>query len=364
MAYYDISLGGIALPTFEQDFSETLGSDYQLVGSAVMPGPPRPASMYNMTINIYGGQDEPDRTTTGFTKRGQVKSMLQNAATRFAGVAFTVSFDSSLNGYLVIGTADLVYNVGGATFGDFQLRVSNAVWIPAPLTIQAMVTRPTALTADPSEVRYYLPVGAKEVTGQFDPVLPELHPYATAEGEGYYVMGRPTGEVIRYRQEWDDVLKGDVKVFDGDVQAYGPLWDFPSGVGPVVDNGRCRVSWDGGGAVTVETVNKGRYEPHGAVQTGYTDIGKPFIVSWTPQEAVVRVPVSSGNTERADVMVRLARGWQGPQITIQHQGEPTKTGVEGIKADVVSADKHERFSLGAEATSRGTTEHRIFRAAV
>ena len=39
---YDVSLGGVDLPTYEMDFDEQGGSDYTLVGAAVLPGPPRP----------------------------------------------------------------------------------------------------------------------------------------------------------------------------------------------------------------------------------------------------------------------------------------------------------------------------------
>lgn len=373
---YDLNLGGIDLPTFEQDFSETLGSDYTLVGSAVMPGPPRPASMYNLTINIYGDTEEPDRTTAGFTKRGQVKALLQNAAARYAGLAFTCVFDSSLNGYVVIGTGDISYNTGGATFGDFQLRCSNVVWIPAPLTIQAMVTRPT-VSADPVEALHYLPVGASNVVGQADPVYPKTTAYDTLDGKGVFVEGRPVYETLQYDQPWENVLSGSVRVWDaptypdftkdgdldpehvyGWMQAFGPTWSF-RGL-PVIENGRTRARWDRG-QILVETLKNGRYQDHGAVSTGYEIVGSPTILEWTSQEGTVRFPARSKDGNGGDVYVRLARGWKGPQVDVAHHAELRTTGVEGIAHLAERQGSRDRFLLGTTTRNQGAGKQRVRR---
>lgn len=387
---YDVSLGGIDFPTFEQDFTETVGSDYALVGSAVLPGPPRPAALYSFTLNIYGDRSEVDRTAAGFDKRADIKALLQDSAQRFAGLEFSCVFDPSIDGYLVIGTGDIAYAVGGATFGDFTLRIQGAVWVPAPLTIHAMLTRTTPLAAPmldaptmraPTAERiHYLPIGATDVVGQFGDLVPETHEYRTLDGTGVYVAGRLADEAMTVEVPWEDRDRGRVRVWDtlgavpkrtaraGDAQPgshygwrrmYGPLAVFQGD--PAVDNGRCRVLWAGDGAITVETLQEGAYGPYGAVQTGFRDRGRTRIVELTRERAIVRMALHDGR-RRGEAWITLARGWQGPTIDVRHLSDPEPSETKGNMA--VSGDARgafEQFRIGDDSEVRGYTVHQISR---
>lgn len=395
MPYYDLTLGGIALPTAEQDFSEQLGSDFELVGAVPMPGAPRPASMYNINIPIYGDPQESDPFATGNTKRAQVRALLQNAETRFEGIQLAAAFDATINGWIVIGTAELAYGVGGPTFADYMLRISGAALIPAQQALLAhrvlvQDRRSTSVPLDPRwrafrsepakgaiRSRHYLPVGATDVFGQTDPQIPETGTYETLWGEAPYVENRKHGELLTFELPWEDVGKGDVRLFEpgetiatehedlldpervGWRRIYGPLWPRLDDV-PVLENGLCRVRHLGEGKFVVEKISRGRYEEAHSFALHHPRLVSASVVSWSTERGLVKATFA-GASSRVDVQIGLQRGWPGPTVDIYHVGERSrKMTVEGdAHTEEIGDWEHARFGVGIQealATSRSTRQ--------
>ena len=117
-----------------------------------MPGPPRPASLYDLTIPIHGEpEDGAGQWAAGIAKRLSVRSLIQNDATRLTGIELEFPIDPDIEGYLVIGTATLSYAAGNVTFADFSLRINGAALIPAAQTFPKPAI--PALLANPSEAK-------------------------------------------------------------------------------------------------------------------------------------------------------------------------------------------------------------------
>lgn len=398
MPVFDVQLDSIDIPSFEMDFSETVGADYALVGSAVLPGPPRPSSLYTMTLNVYGDPSSPTFVTEGFTKRASLKSALQNTATRLAGLALNVSFDTALNGYIVIGTADISYAVGGPTFGDFNVKISNAVYLAAAQSLVALLPHgpvaPEGMTHDArrmmmvqnpmadAETVVPLPVGAYDVV-RADGSPAEVTTYPTIYGPAGAVWGPQSGEPVRFRQAWEHRLHGQVRAFDtkgekvgytaagdadpreyGFVQAYGPSWELTADTAPVLDNGRCRVFRAADGSLTVDEVVGVAYHGAGSVDLGYPDLVAAQIVELSPEHGVMKMTVRKDDHHRAEVYVTLGRGWAGPSVEIYHYGEPLVTGAEHRSLTVRETDRAgstvwERWTLAAGNAQRPRVERRI-----
>lgn len=383
VAIYDCTLGGISLPTYEQDFVQTVGGDYELVGAAVMPGAPRPASLYTINIPIYGDPTETDPTAVGLAKRAQVVALLQNALVRYQGLQFTSTFDPAIDGWLVIGTADVAYGDGGAGFGDFMLRIAGAAIIPAQQTLLGLrlLARDTRVPGThidrlmrhavgeqvPHEavVRHYLPVGADDVVGQAQPLLPAVGTYETLHGKAPYIDARVHGELVTYERPWADVGKGDVAVYDrngnttpaytaagdldpqgvyGWVRIYGRSQLLQQGDVPVLDNGRCRVRYTGNGTWACDVCEGGRYVPGPRFDLGYPQLRSVALAEWTPEHAVLRVALADKGA-RADVYLHLQRGWPGPTVDVYHQGAKRQAAVAG-QAHHVWADGWEHLRVG------------------
>lgn len=399
--YYDATLGGISLPTMNvEGFSETIGGDYELVGAVPMPGPPRPR-MYNMVLPIYGDPYESNPYSVGNTMRTQIRDLIENDASRYAGLQFTVTYDTQLNAYLVIGTADLAYR-GGPDFGDFELRISGAAVIPAVLVLGAfqvwsadkrLQTTPMNLRTQTghrteeitkhAQPRHYLPVGAYDVLGQAAPRLVPTHEYQTIFGPGVYVDDRPHGEMITFEREWDPAQSGDVRVFDpedkqdveltkeGDLDpqtVYGwrrvyarrPLDD---GRIPILDNGVCRVRHVKDTVFQIETVKNGRYTNDTTFDLGYGKILSSIIDQASFEQAALRLQVGDDG-RRGVAIITLQRGWQGPAVDVEHLAKQSKvrTAAEALHEQ---GEGWEHLRIGAgptEALFHATQEfHRIRR---
>jgi hypothetical protein len=383
--YYDATLGGIALPTMNvEGFTEIIGGDYELVGAVPLPGAPRPR-FYNMVIPIYGDPLETNPYTVGNTKRTQVRDLLENDATRYAGVNYTVTYDTQLNAVIVIGSAELAYG-GGPDFGDFELRISQAAVVPATLILGAfaidsadkrlettpmdqrrMVGFRSAEAKQKAKPRHYLPVGAYDVIGQIEPRFVPLHSYKTIFGEGVYVEGRDVpGEILTFEKEWDPTEAGTVRVFDtGDTEtveftADGDI-DPERGYGwyrvygrramtkpPVVDNGVCRITHLRDTKFQVETVRNGRYEKTGTFDLGYERLISTMLDRVDKETVTVRFELGDDG-RRGTAFVTLQRGWQGPSIDVTHLAKQSKvrTAIDGLHEQ---GEGWEHLRIGADAS--------------
>lgn len=383
--YYDATLGGIALPTMNTDgFTETIGGDYELVGAVPLPGPPRPR-LYNMVIPIYGDPLETDPYTVGNTKRTQVRDLLENDATRYAGVNFTVTYDSQLNAVIVIGSADLAYG-GGPDFGDFELRVSGAAVVPATLILGAVMldSADKRLPSTPMDVRrmtgyrreaidakakprHYLPVGAYDVIGQIEPQFVPVHTYKTIFGEGVYIEGRDVpGEIVTFEKDWDPAEPGSVRVFDTQDRLDAPItkegdldperhyqWWRVYGrrrmlEPPVVDNGACRIRHVKDGQFRIENVSGDRYVAGEKFDLGYGEILSTVTDRVDKESVTVRFELG-GEGRRGRAFMTLQRGWQGPSIDVQHLTKQSKvrTSAEALREQ---GEGWEHLRLGADAS--------------
>lgn len=383
--YYDATLGGIALPTMNvEGFVETIGGDYELVGAIPLPGPPRPR-MYNMVIPIYGDPLETNPYTVGNTKRTQVRDLLENDATRYAGVNYTVTYDTQLNAVIVIGSADLAYG-GGPDFGDFELRVSNAAVVPATLILGAMLltSADKRLATTPMDMRrmagfrseevkkqakprHYLPVGAYDVIGQIEPRFVPLHSYRTIFGEGVYIEDRTvSGEVVTFEKEWDPTEAGSVRAFDTQGQVPDEFTkegdiDPERGYGwyrlygrramaepPVLDNGVCRISHVKDTTFQVETVRSDRYARGETFDLGYGKILSSVLDRVDKETVTLRLELADDG-RRGRAFVTLQRGWQGPSVDVEHLAKQSKvrTSAEALHEQ---GEGWEHLRIGATAS--------------
>jgi hypothetical protein len=395
--YYDATLGGIALPTMHvEGFSETIGGDYELVGAVPLPGPPRPR-LYNMAIPIYGDMHESNPYAVGNTKRTQVRDLLENDATRFAGINYTVVYDSQLNAVLVIGAAELAY-AGGPDFGDFELRIGGAAVVPAVLILGAMAlssqdkrlqTTPLdarRLTGFRSEdvsaeakPRHYLPVGAYDVVGQVEPRFVPLHSYRTIFGEGVYIEDRTVdGEIVTFEKEWDPTEAGTVRAFDvadnpepqitkeGDIDpetGYG--WHRVYGrrlmsTPPVLDNGVCRVSHVKDSVFQLETVSRDRYTRAEQFDLGYGQVISTMLDTVDKESITMKLQLGDKG-RRGTAYVTLQRGWQGPSVDVTHLAKQSKVRTDA-EALHERGEGWEHLRIGAgptEALFHATQEPRL-----
>lgn len=399
--YYDATLGGIALPTMNvEGFSETIGGDYELVGAVPLPGPPRPR-FYNMVIPIYGDPLETNPYTVGNTKRTQVRDLLENDATRYAGIAYTVTYDTQLNAIIVIGSADLAYG-GGPDFGDFELRVAQAAVVPATLILGAMAlsSADKRLPTTPMDVRrmvgfrseevttkakprHYLPVGAYDVIGQIEPKFVPLHGYSTIFGEGVYIEGRDVpGETVTFEKEWDPLEQGTVRAFDMQDNDLSSLGDRLSPEGdkdpealygwhrvygrkamntpPVLDNGVCRVSHVSDTRFQMETASRGRYVRGDWFDLGYGEILNTILDRVDKESVTLRIEMG-GDGRRGRAFITLQRGWQGPSVDVEHLTKESKVRTNGDALHEQGEGwEHLRFGADAsEALFHATQEPQI-----
>jgi hypothetical protein len=364
---YDVSLGGVSFPTYDNEFTETVGSDYELVGAAVMPGPPRPLGFYDMSIRIHSVGSDP--ASQGDTIRNAIRSILQNNALRAAGLAFSSAFDSSLNGYLVIGTADIAYSDGGPGFSDYVLKLSAAAHIGSPeslLSVHRVTLEDRRLATVPVDhlrrahspgtdskkkplAVHYLPPGARDIVGQVKPELPETKTYRTIFGDAVAVEDRQHGEILTFDHAWEDRYKGDVRIFDrmgdkdpefdraGDLdpklygwaQGFGPTFILSPGDVPVMDNGVCRVRYTDGSSWQIDALKGDSYTLDSqSFSLGYSRLLGATIAEYTRERGVLRV-VLAGAKGRANVFITLQRGWKGPAIDVYWVGEKPQPSAEG-----------------------------------
>jgi hypothetical protein len=267
----------------------------------------------------------------------------------------------------------------------FQLLSSDRRQVAAPLDARMRTLRREPVRGVEAVARHYLPIGATDVVAQAPPHLPELGTYSTIYGTGHYVDDRQHGDAVTFELPVDRAGAGGVRLFDardeqpatGDVsasaadvdpaqhlgwsQVYGPQWPRWRADMPVMDNGRCRVRYEGGGALAVEVCRGGRYTPAATVHTGYPDLVTAAVVAWSPERAVVRCVVAGTNT-RGEADVVLQRGWPGPQVDVYHQGERHgHLRADGVDAHTEEAAgwSHLRVASRREALYQATVRRRV-----
>jgi hypothetical protein len=270
----DAFLGRLGFPTILDDLKESVGDALQTVSAGVVPGE-RSARPFTLSLPVHGSRDDPDKLVAGLRMGRQVRGLIENPDVRLQGLYLRLDFDSELNGWLLIGAADLEYSDGGPSLGEFKLTFSDCYRIgsrrthrPArrvDLADRRLSTTPrdtlesifsTDFAAVAAVARTYLPVDALQPVGYGGvPVAPAAVP--TLRGDLGLLTGRPDGEAIVFDQLEANFGKADVLVLDrglapsptytpaGDVdpqgnyaweEVYGTDQPLTDGDVPVLDN--------------------------------------------------------------------------------------------------------------------------------
>jgi hypothetical protein len=211
------------------------------------------------------------------------------------------------------------------------------------------------------------------VVGQVDPVIPELHPYATLWGEGHYIEGRDHLEAITFDRDFTDIQKGNVRIFDrnraptpkysasgdldpkeyGWVRAFGPTFQLSGGDVPVIDNGVCRVRWTDEGNFEIDTLVPKQHKYKEATEkfsVGHEKLLGARVEEWTRERGVVKASFAS-KTGRCDVHVSLQQGWEGPVFDIYSAGRPPKLTNDGEAHFESDGNRWQQVRFGSPSES-------------
>ena len=358
-----VMLGPLALPTLKGEIVETVGDQLDAVGAGVVPGERRPRP-FPLTIPIRGEVlAGVDRRATGLRLRRQVRALMENSLARLQGLYLNWSVDAEQNCWLLVGGGDLKYAMGGVTFGDFELALTDCYRVANQRThrparrIVALDRRLSTTPRDVLEVVYstdfsvtgntaqtigYLPVSITDPVSGNTRFPMNLSSLASVDGP-VYVANVTDGLIIDFEHAEGDMNKGDVRIWDrqgaGAVEAswervYGPDQPLTAGDVPVLDNGLARATWDAtnkrwdvygwtGSAWSLDaTVIAG-----GSVATPNLTLVRAAVVEWSAERAVLLVTaLQSPESIRVRIFVTLQRGWAGPRFEVYaHDLDSTAT---------------------------------------
>lgn len=348
----NLKLGRIALPTLVGDITEPVGDDFDVLGSALIPGEPS-ARPFPLKIPLHGTVGDTDYVAAAERMRRQLRSLLDNPAAGRQPIYMQFAPDSSLNSWLLIGGGDISYTDGGVSVGDYQLDLRNCFKIASRRThYQAIRITNNDLrlgliprdflgqvnSTDFSSVTRGGEIigpraGAKFFTTSNRPVVTNTVRLASGNAGSMAASALNIGGYTGYGDGqaigWQDVLTADalqglddVLILDrrgitapafttpGDVamqdtygweEVYGPNFPLSDDV-PVLANGRCRVQWDAANnALVIEAwmLASSKYDEVARVtflrdisssQMTAADLGSPQarVISWTPFTATIK----------------------------------------------------------------------------
>jgi hypothetical protein len=407
----DLRLGRIRLPTLSDDVKEALGSEVETVGAAVSLGDRR-ARALPVSVPVHGDQGDTDSRLVADRMRRQVRALADNARARGEALYLAVDADPDLNGWLIVGSAELEHAEGGVVLGDYRLSLSDTYRIgglrthrPArmvQITDRRIATTPrdvlrrlysTDFSAQAAQARTFLPVGATDVSGSLGaPLAPTA--LAAIDGSLALLTDRTDLEVLSFEQGEADHGKADVLALDrrgiaapaftlaGDAdpqgqygweELYGPDQHLSDGDVPTLQNGLCRTRFiDATDAVALDAYVAGTgfveqarvtlWRELSGTRTQFTTLGKCRVVEWTPERSVVAATLSIGTADRCEVYLTLQRGWKGPRVeayAISSNG--TKPGVEIRIQPATAGDTTLGRSSGTDAIA-DTTDYGNFSA--
>lgn len=227
----DLHVGRLALPTVTDPITELLGSNLNVVGDATAVGQRR-AKGFTLNL-VVAGWSQPDPTAAGNRMRRQLRSLVQNAALRLAGIYLQFAFDTERNGWFVIGAAELSDSDGGVTFGSYKLSISEIYRIAGiPTHREGLRVDLTDMRLPYSPIDYLgqvintttdfaaltplalcaVPAGASDLAVLDAPVPSGQRP--ALGGACPICAGRSNGDVISFEREESDFNLGDVVLYD------------------------------------------------------------------------------------------------------------------------------------------------------
>lgn len=365
---YKLQIGPLLFLTALSEVSETLGDTLEAVGASLISGERRPRA-FKLTLPVRGSGRETDDVAVGRLLRRQVRGLVENRAWMSHGLPMSWAADPDLDCWLLAGGADLAEDTRGLTFGEFKLDLTDCYVAGRPGTHRAgrridLADRRTGLVARDTFGRIYttdfasvalptspvaLPGDVRTVTGLAG-VLTTIEP-TDPRPDGrviYQTCAGTDGNIITYEpylpdaeagahllvdlpgqtRVWDtaaaslitntSTLPGQTPAHDQDPDAgYG--WQRVTGPGltaarPLaVDNGLCRVRWNGADFVIEKWVNTSGYVPVGLITDVESSELHMFPVEVTGERVVIEYQdVGSGTLQRTRII--LQRGWPGPRV--------------------------------------------------
>lgn len=369
---YTVRLGPLAFVTPADTVSETIGDGLDAVGAALVATDRRPRPI-KLTLPIRGAR-EYDADERGRVLRRQVRALLNNNRWRLSGLYFLWDADPDLDGWLLIGGADIGEAQPGVAFGEFTMDLSDVYIVGRPGThrpgrraqigdrrtgLVALDTRrllystdyaAIALPADPIMLPGDIvdavasgnrPIGSvvpgplrgarrlwRAVSGSDAEILTYLPDESIIAGRDRYVALDDLGSVRVWNLDeattwppdptgYTDVRDATPDLYYGWTRVYGDLLDASTRIG--VDNGVCRLIWLGpaaGQGVALEYWDdtEGHYVRLGRFLHSL-GVRESRIVEVSPERAVIEWRAGP-NAMRAI----LQRGWHGPRLESYNDG--------------------------------------------
>lgn len=373
---YDVRLGPLAFVTPADTVSETIGDGLEAVGAGLVAGERRPRPL-KLKLPVRGYHLDIDASESGRRLRRQVRQLLDNPRWRLQGFYFTWAADEDLDGWLLVGGAELGETDPGISFGEFELDLADVYvrgrpgthrpgrraaiadrrsglvsrdtrWLlySTDFAAQALPTEPLVL---PGDIVDLVATGNQPVSSvTAGPLRGARRLWRTcAASDAEIVTYRPDESVLSDRSKYIDLDSlGSVRVWDLSAAVeYPPLpasysterdtspdiyrgWERVLGdvLTPdrplAIDNGACRVIWLGAAAnqgLAVEHWDEalGHYRRAGRVLHSL-NVREQQVVEVTPERAVVE-----WRAGRYALRAILQRGWWGPRLESYDDGGST-----------------------------------------
>lgn len=308
----DLQIGRIRLPTITDDIKESIGDKFDVVGASVVPGEPE-ARPFTFSTPIYGeAADGVSQDLIADRIRRQLRSLIDNPIAGRLPLYMQFDVDHELDGWLLIGAADLEYDSGGAWFSEYKLTLTDAYKVAnrrshyQGVQITNNDLRLGTFPRDFLRTVYSTDFATLAIVGSPVVGIPGGTKYFTNTGRpmrsfptNYNIVGAQPVPIITTQDfnfgalsgygdgmfmAWEDaptadalsLLTGEVLVLDrrglpapiftaaGDAdqqgvygweEVYGPNYPLTPNDAPVLSNGRCRVQWVAATqALTIETI--------------------------------------------------------------------------------------------------------------
>lgn len=377
-----ITLGRLQLPTLADTFAEGVSEPLDTTGAGVALGQRRPKnfalSLPLQSISLVPGED---LVAASNRIRRQLRSMLQNSTLRSYGIYLAYAVDPEINGWVMIGNGQIAYAPGNVMFGQFELTIDEIYKVASLRTHRpglrfVVADRRLATTARDFLGQIFsvdfaglvnlpligMPTGISDVvaaSGRF----PVGAFRQNRDGLSYLATSSLDGDAVGFEQAEASMHLGAVVAYDrkGTLTApttgpdaaweefYGSDWPYnwqrpgqPADA-PLLDNGLCRVRYDGSGqpGVKIDVWTGTAWAEQGKVVTFRVDAGgnqiddtwqSASLVEWSPERAVVSlvVRVIANGSSHEEVYITLQRGWLGPRIEVY----PAVT-TSGARADAI-----------------------------
>jgi len=373
---YDVRLGPLSFVTPADLVGETIGDGLDVVGAALTPAERKPRPL-KLKLPVRAYHLELDTTAAGKRLRRQTRQAINNARWRLQGFYFVWDADPDLDGWLLIGGAELSETDPGISFGEFEMELSDVFMVGRPGTHRpgrraaisdrrtGMVPRDTrrllysmdfAAQALPSEP-LVLPGDCVDLVSSgnrpvasttFGPERGARHLWRTASGQDAEIVSyRPDEILLPGRTSYLDLDDlGSVRVWDlSNATPYPPnpaaytaerdtspdlFWGWERVLGDVltpnaplaVENGATRLIWLGaaanqGLAVEYWDDTAGHFVRAGRVLHAL-NVREQRIVELTPERAVIE-----WRAGRYGMRAILQRGWWGPRLESYDDGGET-----------------------------------------